>query len=68
MLSDYAEYSIHHIQLFRDSCEEKGNIIKEDWSNVDCKEFDKFSENLDWKLQLQLLQDLFHIYIYITVV
>ena len=49
IFDEYAEHAIHHIQFFRDSCEEKGNIIKEDWSNVDLKEFDEFSENMGYE-------------------
>ena len=48
----YAIYAVNPIQLFRDSCEEEGNVIKGDWSNVEYKQFDKFSESLGLKLLL----------------
>ena len=56
IFDQYTSYAIDHIQLFRDSCEENGNPIKKDWSNIDCKQFDNSSESLVFETASAIIQ------------
>ena len=48
IFDQYFGHAFHHILLFRDFREKSDNPINIDWSNVNCKEFDKFSEHLGY--------------------
>ena len=63
ILDEYAELEIIYIKFFKDSCDDKGHPIKEDWLNINCRDFDKFSEKFGYETATvtAIIASFFHI-------
>ena len=48
-------------------CEEKGNPIKEDWSNIDCRDFDKFNKDFGYETATNAWSFSYHLHHHDTI-